>query len=193
MFLVCAPFHKRPLAKKLKAPSHYDSDGPRFIPEASEREPERDTSRMAIHTGVVLWYYVLLLYYKTGFPPLSLLCFFQEVAEYAASMGKRRGFNACAQSLDSLPISQVFEAPIAIFVVSTTGDGEVPSNMSAFWRFLLRRFVIHNTRRDCCRIKSADYSIIAAGELRMGGDGVDSLVHVLRNRDLPVSHSALSS
>lgn len=64
----------------------------------------------------------------------------QEVAEYVAGMARRRGFGAAAESLDSVPIPQVLECPLAVFIVSTTGDGEVPSNMSAFWRFLLRRY-----------------------------------------------------
>lgn len=71
-----------------------------------------------------------------------LLCIsqrFQEVAEYVAGMARRRGFDAAAVALDSVPIPQVLESPLAVFVVSTTGDGEVPSNMSTFWRFLLRR------------------------------------------------------
>lgn len=68
-----------------------------------------------------------------------LLCPTQEVAEYVASMARRRAFDASAVSLDSSPIAQVFESSLAVFIVSTTGDGEVPSNMSTFWRFLLRR------------------------------------------------------
>lgn len=65
---------------------------------------------------------------------------FQEVAEYAAGMARRRGFDAAAMALDSAPVQQVLECSLAVFVVSTTGDGEVPSNMSTFWRFLLRRY-----------------------------------------------------
>ena len=68
---------------------------------------------------------------------ISLL--FQEVAEYVAGMARRRGFEAAAVALDSVPVPQVLESSLAVFVVSTTGDGEVPSNMSTFWRFLLRR------------------------------------------------------
>lgn len=64
---------------------------------------------------------------------------FQEVAEYVAGMARRRGFDATATALDSVPVPKVLECALVVFVVSTTGDGEVPRNMSAFWRFLLRR------------------------------------------------------
>ncbi|CAN0242169.1 unnamed protein product, partial [Hapterophycus canaliculatus] len=63
----------------------------------------------------------------------------QEVAEYVASLAGRRGFGASAVPLDSIPAPRALESSLAVFVVSTTGDGEVPNNMSAFWRFLLRR------------------------------------------------------
>lgn len=70
---------------------------------------------------------------------LFVLMHAQEVAEYVAGMARRRGFDACACSLDDAPISRTFESSLAVFVVSTTGDGEVPNNMSIFWRFLLKR------------------------------------------------------
>lgn len=66
----------------------------------------------------------------------------QEVAEYIAGKARRRGFNAWPMSLDSVPVSEIFESSLCVFVVSTTGDGEVPDNMSAFWRFLLRRYTL---------------------------------------------------
>lgn len=55
-------------------------------------------------------------------------------------MARRRGFDARAQALDQVPIATVFKASLAVFVVSTTGDGEVPANMLIFWRFILRRY-----------------------------------------------------
>ncbi|CAM9404115.1 unnamed protein product [Scytosiphon promiscuus] len=63
----------------------------------------------------------------------------EEVAEYVASLARRRGFDASAVPLDSIPVSQALESSLAVFVVSTTGDGDVPNNMATFWRFLLRR------------------------------------------------------
>ena len=63
----------------------------------------------------------------------------QGVAEYIAGKARRLGFDAYAMSLDSVPVSEIFESSLAVFVVSTTGYGEVPDNMSVFWRFLLGR------------------------------------------------------
>lgn len=65
--------------------------------------------------------------------------FLQEVAEYATAMARRRGFDAYTAPLGSVPVSSIAKASLVVFVVSTTGDGEVPNNMSAFWRLLLRR------------------------------------------------------
>ncbi|CBJ28353.1 conserved unknown protein [Ectocarpus siliculosus] len=74
----------------------------------------------------------------------------QEVAEYVAAMAGRRGFDTAAASLDSVPISHAVECSLAVFVVSTTGDGEVPSNMSTFWRFLLRRGLPKDCLANMC-------------------------------------------
>ncbi|CAM9910759.1 unnamed protein product [Pylaiella littoralis] len=85
----------------------------------------------------------------------------QEVAEYVASLAGRRGFAAAAVSLDSVPISQVMESSLAVFVVSTTGDGEVPSNMSTFWRFLLRR-ECRGLRGDC--LETMTFAVFGLGD-----------------------------
>lgn len=77
-----------------------------------------------------------------------LCCAAQEVAEYVSNMARRRAFDASAVPLDSFPIAQVFESSLAVFIVSTTGDGEVPSNMSTFWRFLLRRCKMRRDRKS---------------------------------------------
>eukprot|EP00752_Nemacystus_decipiens_P004323 g3948.t1 len=82
----------------------------------------------------------------------------QEVAEYVAGMARRRGFDASPKALDSVPIPQVLESSLAVFVVSTTGDGEVPSNMSTFWRFLLRR----GLPGDC--LESMRFAVFGLGD-----------------------------
>lgn len=47
-------------------------------------------------------------------------------------------------SLEEYDVSNLPTENIAIFIVSTTGDGEVPSSMKNFWAFLLKR----SLRRD---------------------------------------------
>lgn len=42
-------------------------------------------------------------------------------------------------SLDELQIDLLPTIDVAVFIVSTTGDGDAPSNMQNFWKFLLRR------------------------------------------------------
>lgn len=42
-------------------------------------------------------------------------------------------------SLDDLDVDNLLNVQYAIFVVSTTGQGENPQNMQKFWKFLLRR------------------------------------------------------
>ncbi|CAM9734224.1 unnamed protein product, partial [Ectocarpus fasciculatus] len=54
--------------------------------------------------------------------------------------------------------SHSLESSLAVFVVSTTGDGEVPSNMSTFWRFLLRR----GLPKDC--LASMRFAIFGLGD-----------------------------
>ena len=48
-------------------------------------------------------------------------------------------------SLDAFDIDQLPTTDIAIFIVSTTGDGDVPTNMKKFWSFILRK----SLGRDC--------------------------------------------
>lgn len=63
----------------------------------------------------------------------------QDVAEALARQALRRGFAATVSSLDAFDISALPKTSLALFVVSTTGEGEAPDNMKSFWRFLLRR------------------------------------------------------
>ena len=42
-------------------------------------------------------------------------------------------------SMESYDVTKLPDEDIVVFVVSTTGDGEVPSSMLAFWKFLLQK------------------------------------------------------
>ena len=48
-------------------------------------------------------------------------------------------------SLDDYDVANLPREKLALFVVSTTGDGDVPSSMKAFWTFLLRKSLVSNS------------------------------------------------
>ena len=90
----------------------------------------------------------------------------QDVAERIGREGKRRHFTTRIMAMDAFPVNHLPQASAAVFICSTTGQvsaashtyqtllqpllalrpqcgaaeqGEVPSNMKTFWRFLLRK------------------------------------------------------
>ena len=63
----------------------------------------------------------------------------EAVAEAVARQGCRRAFSASAISLESYSKMDLPNESLVVFVVSTTGDGEVPDPMKPFWKFLLRK------------------------------------------------------
>ena len=42
-------------------------------------------------------------------------------------------------SVDAYDVTRLPEEEVVLFIVSTTGDGECPSSMSDFWKFLLQK------------------------------------------------------
>ncbi|KAH9512454.1 NADPH-dependent diflavin oxidoreductase 1 [Bulinus truncatus] len=63
----------------------------------------------------------------------------QDCAEKIVREAKRRHFIAKSLSMDSYNISNLLFEPLVVFVCSTTGQGDPPDNMKAFWKFLLRK------------------------------------------------------
>lgn len=63
----------------------------------------------------------------------------QDVAERVRREARRRGYQARCLALDAATPEGLASAQTAVFIVSTTGQGEAPSNMRLFWRSLLRR------------------------------------------------------
>lgn len=63
----------------------------------------------------------------------------QDVAERIEREARMRHFAPCVQSMDSYVVANLPKEQNVIFVVSTTGQGEVPDSMKRFWTFLLNK------------------------------------------------------
>ncbi|KAJ1976554.1 NAPDH-dependent diflavin reductase [Dimargaris xerosporica] len=68
----------------------------------------------------------------------------EDVALRIGREAKRRHFRPEIMAMDALDRTRLPHIPIVIFVCSTTGQGEEPDNMKAFWRFLLRKAIPAN-------------------------------------------------
>ena len=63
----------------------------------------------------------------------------EEVAHRIAAEACRRQYAPSCLSIEDFDVRQLPAEKLIIFVVSTTGEGEVPDAMRTFWQFLLRR------------------------------------------------------
>lgn len=63
----------------------------------------------------------------------------QDVAERIAREGKQRHYRPRVMAMDEFPVGKLPTEQTVVCVCSTTGQGEVPSNMKSFWKFLLRK------------------------------------------------------
>ncbi|XP_014675803.1 PREDICTED: NADPH-dependent diflavin oxidoreductase 1-like [Priapulus caudatus] len=63
----------------------------------------------------------------------------QEVAERVGREAKRRHFATKVSAMDDYNIADMVREQVVVFLCATTGQGEEPDNMKAFWRFLLRK------------------------------------------------------
>lgn len=63
----------------------------------------------------------------------------QDLAELLAKRLRRLRFVPKLYSIDDYPINSLPTEPVIFFLVSTTGQGELPRNTKKFWKFLLRR------------------------------------------------------
>lgn len=63
----------------------------------------------------------------------------QDLAEYIWRESKRYHFGGSVLPLDKYNVHDLIDERLVVFVCSTTGQGEEPDNMKAFWKFLLRK------------------------------------------------------
>jgi sulfite reductase alpha subunit-like flavoprotein len=63
----------------------------------------------------------------------------QDLAEELARVTERLHFSTTVAELDAVPITLLNSYQITIFAISTTGQGEFPSNAKGFWTSLLKK------------------------------------------------------
>ena len=61
----------------------------------------------------------------------------QDVAEETARMAERLHFDTTVLDLDSVALRDLNQTTLVVFIVSTTGQGEMPQNSRQFWKTLL--------------------------------------------------------
>jgi len=62
----------------------------------------------------------------------------EEVAKELGKMAERLHFQTSVGEMDSFKLGDVLKSTLAIFVTSTTGQGDMPQNTTRFWRNLRR-------------------------------------------------------
>ncbi|KKA29517.1 hypothetical protein TD95_001577 [Thielaviopsis punctulata] len=62
-----------------------------------------------------------------------------DLAEQLSRMAQRLRFKVDLREMNSVQLSSLFKYSLVLFVVSTTGLGEMPKNASVFWKRLLRK------------------------------------------------------
>ena len=63
----------------------------------------------------------------------------QDYAYEVCRSAQRLHFDTRVMAMNDLELSFLPNLPLVIFITSTTGQGDMPANMSTFWRFLLRK------------------------------------------------------
>ncbi|XP_033220505.1 NADPH-dependent diflavin oxidoreductase 1 [Belonocnema kinseyi] len=82
----------------------------------------------------------------------------QDTAEQIWKSAKRNNLKCSVSSMDEYNITNLLFEKLVIFVVSTTGQGEPPTNMKRFWKFLLRKNLPTNS---LIRLK---YAVLGLGD-----------------------------
>ena len=72
----------------------------------------------------------------------------QDVAKRIGREARRYGLHSTVQSLHSYDVLNLPTESIVVFVVATTGQGDVPDRMKAFWKFLFRKSLQSGSLKD---------------------------------------------
>jgi sulfite reductase alpha subunit-like flavoprotein len=95
----------------------------------------------------------------------------------ASPSSPHEGRSPRISSIDDFNIESLPSEPFILFVISTTGDGEVPSAMKYFWKFLLQKNLPKNS------LESLSYGIFGLGD--SGYDKYNAAARYLSFSPLP--------
>ena len=108
----------------------------------------------------------------------------QELAEKLSRDASRRNFSVRLESVDTYNRATLASEPLVLFLASTTGDGDPPDTMRAFWRFLLRKAL----PRDALR--GVNFTVFGLGDSSY--DKFNSVGRKLRKRLLQLGASEVA-
>ncbi|KAI1133625.1 riboflavin synthase domain-like protein [Nemania abortiva] len=72
----------------------------------------------------------------------------EESASDIESMARRLHFQTLVEEMDDVELSSLLRYPLIVFVISTTGQGDLPKNARKFWKSLLRKRLPPNCLRQ---------------------------------------------
>lgn len=82
----------------------------------------------------------------------------QDVAYSIATQSRGSHFVTVVSALDAYPPKNLLDEKIALFVCSTTGQGDTPDNMKKFWRFIMRKDLPTNS------LPSLKFAVLGLGD-----------------------------
>ncbi|KAG6216043.1 NAPDH-dependent diflavin reductase [Claviceps purpurea] len=85
----------------------------------------------------------------------------QDMAEELGKLCQRLHFTTTVKDLDSVDLRELLQHELVVFVISTTGQGDMPHNTLAFWKRLLRKKLppgcLSELRYTCCGLGDSTY------------------------------------
>ncbi|KAG5977700.1 hypothetical protein E4U55_006601 [Claviceps digitariae] len=85
----------------------------------------------------------------------------QDMAEELGKLCQRLRFKASVKELDTVELRELLQHELVLFVVSTTGQGDMPHNALAFWKRLLRKKLpagcLSELKYSCCGLGDSTY------------------------------------
>lgn len=82
----------------------------------------------------------------------------QDLAEYIWRESKRFHFSGRVLPLDKYDVRALVDERLVVFVCATTGHGDEPDNMKAFWKFLLRKSLPAHS------LRSLHFAVLGLGD-----------------------------